>query len=106
MAEIQSGMQALLTIDGQDWAVLCYSLSRQLFAVDRLDVEFASSTSELCPPATLLGAKAQFSLRRDVGASIEFSGIVVMAQILHDEHDVRTLHVEIAPELWRLGRRA
>jgi type VI secretion system secreted protein VgrG len=106
MASIHSGIHATLGIDGNALHVLAYSLRRQLFAVDSLEVTISSTGEQLPEPATLVGKDARFALRRDIGGEFYFSGVVVMACQSEGEDDVRTLNLEISPELWHLSRRS
>ncbi|HMA92235.1 MAG TPA: type VI secretion system tip protein TssI/VgrG, partial [Polyangiaceae bacterium] len=106
MANIHSGVQASLQVDGVSWDVLDYTLSRQLFAVDQVHVQAATPDLEPSTPARVLGAKARFQLVRGGGASLNFGGIVVGAHLQRDPDDVCTLVLDIASELWRLSRRS
>lgn len=106
MANIHSGVQAKLQIAGATWDVLSYTLSRQLFGVDQLQVQAAARELEPATPARILGKKTQFRLVRDAGSSLDFAGIVTEARLDRDADDVCTLALQIAPELWCLGRRS
>jgi type VI secretion system secreted protein VgrG len=98
---------ATLSIEGDGWHVLSYRVHEAVFAVPELVCEANDHTRQAADPATLIGKKAEVTVtRNDGGLERAFFGVVVSAERRTAEDDVRTLHLTIAPRLWRCGQRA
>ena len=101
----QRAIHATLDIGGVALDVLGYQLHEGLFEVSSLRVRAKKHDEELPDPADLVGKEATFQLDDLEGTQRVFAGLVVGASTVQEADDRLVLALDIAPPLWRLGKR-
>lgn len=99
-------VEPTIEVEGTPYRVLQYDIVDAMFEVPRLRCEIMDDGGDAPDPASLVNKAADFTLSRSDGAPKRtFHGKVIVAERAPATDDVRTVHLEIAPALWRLGKR-
>lgn len=100
-------VEVRVSVAGTAYRALRYELSEGLSQVSRLSCEILDDAADAPDPADLIGKSAEVVLERSDGsARRSFVGEVIEAERAPREDGVRTVHLEIAPALWQLSKRA
>ena len=100
-------VEPTIDVDGTTYRVLRYDLIDDMFEVPRLHVEIMDDAGDAPNPADLVNKDAEFTLIRSDGAPKRFFyGKAITAARVPNTDDIRTVHLEIAPALWKLQKRA
>ena len=100
-------VEVRISVAGTAYRALRYELAEGLSRVSRLSCEILDDAADAPEPTDLIGKSAELVLERSDGSSRRsFVGEVVEAERAPREDGVRTVQLEIAPTLWRLGKRA
>ena len=100
-------VEVRISVAGIVYRALQYELSEGLSRVSRLSCEILGDAADAPEPGDLIGKSAELVIKRSDGSSRRsFVGEVVEAERAPREDGVRTVQLEIAPTLWRLGKRA
>ncbi len=100
-------VEPTIDVEGTTYRVLRYDLIDDMFEVPRLHVEIMSDDGDAPEPADLVNKAATFTLIRSDGAPKRFFyGKAVTVARVPNSDDIRTVHLEIAPALWQLQKRA
>jgi type VI secretion system secreted protein VgrG len=107
VAEMEVKIEATLDVEGTPFRVLRYDLIESVSALSLCECEVMEDDAEPRSPGDLIGKTAKLELGRADGSQTRtFTGRVVVAERIADEDGVRTVHLEIAPVPWQLGKRA
>jgi len=100
-------VDATITVDGNPYRVLSYSIEEALFEVSTLQCVIVKDTADAPDPAALIDKQAELKLARSDGTQKRsFVGKVIEAERATSEDDIREVSLTIAPDLWRLCKRA
>ncbi len=100
-------VEPTIEVEGQSFRVLHYDLIDDMFEVPRLYCEIMDDAADAPNPADLINKATEFTLHRSDGAPKRFFyGKVVSAERAPNTDDIRTVHLEVAPALWQLTKRA
>ena len=100
-------VEPTIDVEGTTYRVLRYDLIDDMFEVPRLHVEIMNDDGDAPEPADLVNKAATFTLIRSDGAPKRFFyGKAVTVARVPNTDDIRTVHMEIAPALWQLQKRA
>jgi type VI secretion system secreted protein VgrG len=96
-----------IDVEGASYRVLRYDLLDDMFEVSRLFCEIMDDEGDAPEPSTLVDKAVTFTLTRsDGGPKRFFYGKAVAVVRMPDHDDIRTVHLEVAPALWQLQKRA
>jgi len=100
-------VEPTITVEGTSYRVLRYDLIEDMFEVSRLQCEIMADDADAPEPAALVNKAVEFTLHRSDGAPKKFFfGKVVTVERAPGTDDIRTVHLEVAPALWQLQKRA
>ncbi len=100
-------VEPTIDVEGSTYRVLAYDILDEMFDVPRLHCEIMDDAGDAPDPASLVNKAASFTLIRPDGAPKRFFyGNIVGAERAPAGDDIRTVHLEIAPALWKLKKRA
>lgn len=100
-------VEPTIDVEGAPYRVLAYDIFEEMFDVSRLHCEIMDDAGDAPDPASLVDKAVTFTLTRsDGGPKRFFYGSVVGAERRPNADDIRTVHVEVAPALWKLQKRA
>ena len=100
-------VEPTIDIEGASYRVLRYDLVEEMFEVPWLRCEIMDDEADAPDPASLIHKAVELVLHRSDGAPKKhFHGEVVAAERAPNTDDIRTVHLEVAPALWQLGKRA
>ena len=100
-------VEPTIEVEGAPYRVLRYDIIEDMFEVGRLHCEIMDDEADAPDPASLINKAAELTLHRSDGApKRHFYGKIVTAERAPNTDDIRTVHLEIAPALWQLGKRA
>ncbi|MGD0678475.1 MAG: type VI secretion system tip protein TssI/VgrG [Polyangiaceae bacterium] len=99
---------ASIQIDGQPYRIVRYRLEEALFDVGGVSCGIVQEDDQAAAPApaALLGKRAVVTIERTDGRRRLFAGHVIEATRANSDESVDAVALRIAPDLWRLGKRA
>lgn len=100
-------VEPTIEIEGKTYRVLRYDLIDDMFDVPKLHCEIMDDEGDAPAPADLVNKDVEFTLIRSDGAPKRFfyGKAITVARVPHED-DIRTVHLEVAPALWQLSKRA
>lgn len=100
-------VEPTISVEGTSYRVLKYDLIEDMFDVSRLHCEIMDDGADAPEPASLVDKAVEFTLTRSDGApKRSFFGKVITVERVPSQDDIRTVHLEVAPALWQLQKRA
>lgn len=97
-----------LVVNGATYRCVRYTLHEALFEVSTLSCSIvqADDTAAQPKPSDLVGMQAVMTISRTDGPTRQFVGKVIEASRSNGRDSIDDVSLRIAPDLWRLGRRA
>jgi type VI secretion system secreted protein VgrG len=100
-------IDAKITVDGTAYHVLSYAIREALFQVSTLECRIVNDAGDPPDPGALVDKEADLTLASSDGTQKRyFVGKVIEAVRTPADDGVSEVSLLVAPELWRLGKRA
>ncbi|MEZ4300337.1 MAG: type VI secretion system tip protein TssI/VgrG [Polyangiaceae bacterium] len=100
-------VEPTIDVDGTSYRVLRYDIIDDMFDVPRLHCEIMNDEGDVPDPSAILDKPVELTLNRSDGAPKRFFyGKAVTVERAPNRDDIKTIHMEVVPALWQLGKRA